>query len=154
MLMNTTCKPSTFEEKLVGLLWLREKLYAHFVAVDGAEIIGYIAYTIALNSKDEFAGIHLAPLAVSPKYQKKGIGAELITTSLAEVAEDRVNVYVLGEPEYYSQFGFKLDPSQRSEFDPEGRAFQVLANNSLEPTELQYEPEFLEAKGLSALAVN
>ena len=49
----------------------------------------------------------LGPIAVHPKVQKQGIGSALIYKSFEYIKEeDGIEVYVLGDPAYYSRFGF------------------------------------------------
>lgn len=49
----------------------------------------------------------LAPVAVLPDRQNKGIGSFLINTGLAALKKAGVDlVFVLGHPEYYPRFGF------------------------------------------------
>lgn len=49
----------------------------------------------------------LSPLAVVPEAQKRGIGGGLIRAGLQTLAEAETGlVFVLGDPGYYSRFGF------------------------------------------------
>ena len=49
----------------------------------------------------------MAPLAVLPEYQRKGIGTRLIERGLQELnAAGHGIVFVLGNPLYYQRFGF------------------------------------------------
>ena len=49
----------------------------------------------------------LAPLAVAPKDQRRGIGTALVRTGLAWLSEQAIaRVFVLGDPDYYGRFGF------------------------------------------------
>jgi putative acetyltransferase len=49
----------------------------------------------------------LAPMAVLPEFQRKGIGSKLIRAGLAEMQKtEQPFVIVLGHPEYYPRFGF------------------------------------------------
>lgn len=50
----------------------------------------------------------LAPLAVHPDFQKRGVGSGLIRTGLERLRADGVElVFVLGDPNYYTRFGFE-----------------------------------------------
>ena len=58
----------------------------------------------------------MAPLAVVPEYQKRGIGAKLTEDGLYRIAESGADlVFVLGHPEYYPRFGFQ--PAGKCGFD-------------------------------------
>ena len=51
--------------------------------------------------------IALAPVAVLPLFQRKGIGSELIHAGIERCKERRMAaVIVLGDPRYYGRFGF------------------------------------------------
>ena len=55
-----------------------------------------------------FETLALAPLAVAPAYQKKGIGGRLIGQGLAAAKElGFSSVIVLGHSGYYPRFGFQ-----------------------------------------------
>lgn len=76
------------------------------------EAIGHILFTrIYINEKTVEPLIHiLAPLAVKPEYQKKGIGGMLIKEGLKRLKEmGSEMVFVLGHMEYYPKFGFIPD---------------------------------------------
>lgn len=50
----------------------------------------------------------LAPMAVLPEYQNKGIGSALVRAGLEQCRNlGFAAVIVLGHPEYYPRFGFK-----------------------------------------------
>jgi putative acetyltransferase len=53
------------------------------------------------------AGLALAPVAVAPEWQRRGIGERVVRAALtaAEEAGERL-VVVLGDPAYYGRFGF------------------------------------------------
>lgn len=71
----------------------------------------------------------LAPVAVLPKYQDRGIGAALITSTLkAARATDAPCVVLLGHPEYYPRFGFTraAEHGIRFRIDAPEDAVQVL----------------------------
>ena len=79
------------------------------VAELNRKIVGHIMFSyIDLIDKETTKVIALAPVAVLPEHQNKGIGSLLIKNGL-EVA-DKIQapiVIVLGEPKFYIRFGFK-----------------------------------------------
>jgi putative acetyltransferase len=79
------------------------------VAVDNGKLIGHILYTKAIITQAEMpieAQI-LAPLAMHPDEQKKGIGEKLINEGLSQLkASGTELVFVLGHPRYYPRCGF------------------------------------------------
>ena len=73
-------------------------------------IVGYILfYPVEIVAEDaSFPSLALAPLAVLPDYQHKGIGKRLVKTGLMQAKQlGYPSVIVLGHPNYYPQFGFK-----------------------------------------------
>jgi len=56
------------------------------------------------------AALALAPMAVLPEYQRRGIGSQLIRTALDACREQghRI-VVVLGHPHFYQRFGFSSE---------------------------------------------
>jgi putative acetyltransferase len=55
----------------------------------------------------ECGGAGLAPLSVLPEWQRQGIGSLLVNEGIAAVRTAGLGfVVVLGEPAYYSRFGF------------------------------------------------
>lgn len=80
-----------------------------YVAVDEGEIIGHILFT-RVHLEGESIGLSaqiLAPLAVLPNHQSKGIGLRLVKHGLAELARAGAElVFVLGHPGYYPKVGF------------------------------------------------
>jgi putative acetyltransferase len=79
------------------------------VAVKDSRIVGYIMFScIGIDTGSELVpALSLAPMAVLPDHQGKGIGTELIRKGLDEagVLGHRI-VVVIGHPEYYGRFGF------------------------------------------------
>jgi putative acetyltransferase len=81
------------------------------VATDsGRELIGYAAFPrLRVEDKgNEFAAVGLAPLAVAMSYRRQGVGTDLVDGGLRNLAVRRESlVFVLGDPAYYSRFGFE-----------------------------------------------
>lgn len=134
---------SPYESKLVRLLVQRDRPMHHWVALAEGQLVGYIAYTRAFREEDPI-GWHLAPLAVEPEWQGRGWGSRLVRESLHELGEEPV--FVLGDPRYYTRFGFEVINRPRSAFDPEGGHFQALNWTPVADSDftIGYEPEFLE----------
>ena len=72
-------------------------------------IVGHILFShIHIISRKEWPSLALAPMAVLPAYQKKGIGSALIQEGLKRArAMGYPSVIVLGHKEYYPKFGFE-----------------------------------------------
>ena len=75
-----------------------------------SEVVGHILfYPLNIISYEKsFEVLSLAPMAVLPEYQKKGIGGKLVKEGLLRAKALGFNaVVVLGHPEYYPKFGFE-----------------------------------------------
>ena len=69
----------------------------------------------------------LAPVSVVPSHQGKGIGSRLIRESLKFAkARSWEAVFVLGDPDYYSRFGFRIDIAEAFNSSYAGPYFMVL----------------------------
>ncbi len=81
------------------------------VAESDNSIIGHILFTSVKVGNLEFGNAYiLAPLAVAPKMQRKGVGTTLINYGLDKLKQrDASLVLVLGDPKYYNRTGFKAE---------------------------------------------
>ncbi len=79
------------------------------VAVDNTETMGHILFTKAkvTRTTESVSAQILAPLAILPDCQSKGIGGQLIKEGLIQLKDSGVElVFVLGHPDYYPRSGF------------------------------------------------
>jgi len=81
------------------------------VATENNIIVAHIAFSpVFLKTTYEHFGYILAPLAVSPRFQKNKIGSSLVKFGLDIISGlGSFIVFVYGDPQYYSRFGFKKD---------------------------------------------
>jgi putative acetyltransferase len=94
---------------------------------DGA-LAAHVLFSV-VDADDAPRACALGPVAVDPPLQSRGIGDALIRAGIDRLrANGRPIVFVLGNPKYYSRFGFELAAPYgwhygSREFD---RAFQVM----------------------------
>lgn len=79
------------------------------IAEEDRHVVGHVAFSAArLGPGGDIPIRVLAPLAVVPVMQRQGIGSRLVRTGLARLTEEGVGlVFTLGDPAYYSRFGFE-----------------------------------------------
>jgi putative acetyltransferase len=80
------------------------------VAESAGQVVGQILFSPVTIEPQEgvINGMGLGPLAVLPQYQRRGIGSRLVTHGLAALRlASCLLVIVLGDPEYYTRFGFE-----------------------------------------------
>ena len=96
------------EAAIVDKLRKSCKNYCSFVAVNQDTVIGHILFTPVTIDGSDVTGMGLAPMAVSPSYQKQGIGSSLVRHGLQHLQQSGCPfVIVLGHSEYYPRFGFE-----------------------------------------------
>lgn len=101
---------SRTEHFIVNALRAAGRLSVSLVAVDDGEIIGHIAMSPVSISSGQSGWFGLGPLSVKPSRQREGIGSALATKALAHIQNEGASgCVVLGDPRYYSRFGFKTD---------------------------------------------
>jgi putative acetyltransferase len=141
-LLRAAFQPGEYEAALVRRLLENGRALHHWVALREGEIVGHICYSHAYDGEGRRIGWHLAPLAVRPGWQRRGIGAELARHSLesAELADSAV--FVLGDPAYYTRFGFARGTLPDCAFDPAGEHFMARRWAGEAGFTIGYEPEF------------
>lgn len=100
------------EAALVDVLRASCEEYLAFVAVEDGTVVGHILFTPVTVDGSDVAGMGLAPMAVLPSQQRKGIGSRLVRHGLDHLRQSGCPfVIVLGHPEYYPRFDF--EPASR-----------------------------------------
>jgi putative acetyltransferase len=139
--------PTALEAQLVDALRAAGRLTVSLVAEVDGEIVGHIAFSpVAAGPTAD--GVGLAPLAVDPAHQQQGVGSRLVQTGLDACRQAGIGfVVVLGDPAYYSRFGFA--PAANWQLTDEyggGPAFQAIQLRegacSFGPQLVRYSPEF------------
>jgi len=99
------------EQFITGALRKAGALTISLVAVIDGNIAGHIAFS-PVEISDGSAGWYGAgPLAVTPELQKRGIGSALMKAGIAALKKKNANgIALVGDPNYYTRFGFKNIP--------------------------------------------
>ena len=119
--------PGPGEARLVAALRRSGLLMVSLIAEEAGAIVGHVAFS-PVSVAGTRTGFALGPLAVIPPRQRGGIGSALVRRGLDDCRQAAVPfIVVLGEPAYYSQFGFG-PASARGLIDEHrgGVAFQAL----------------------------
>ncbi len=125
--LHAACFPTEAEARLVDLLRTGGRLLVSLVAEVDGTIAGHVAFS-PVTAASAAAGAGLAPVAVTKAHRCRGIAAGLIRAGLAACRSAGFGwAVVLGEPAYYSRFGFRPagDFGLRDEYGG-GPAFQVI----------------------------
>lgn len=96
------------------------------VAEIDSQIVGHIMFSPVkiIGERCEWQAMGLGPVAVLPELQRKGIGTALIDAGLKACRQMKQSiVFLVGHPDYYPRFGFKLACKQgfqykSAQFDP------------------------------------
>jgi predicted N-acetyltransferase YhbS len=102
------------EAAIVEALRGNRALTISLVAVEQGEVVGHVAFSPISVSGNFVGWFGLGPVAVVSDEQHRGIGRALIEAGLERLKAMGANgCVVLGEPNYYSRFGFESDPNLR-----------------------------------------
>lgn len=132
---------STYEMQLVENFHKNNTAVHEWVCMHANRIIAYIAFSTAYNGS-ETCGLHLAPLAVNPSFQGKGVGTELLLFALRQKAIRESTLFVLGPPSFYKKFGFEPCVNPICPFDKNNAHFLSIRNTSTATFTVDYESEF------------
>jgi len=142
------------EADLVDKLRKRGVLTVSLVAVQKTAIVGHIAFSPVEIASEEssFEALTLAPVAILPAHQNKGIGSQLVMAGLDECCRLGHEIIVLaGHPDYYPRFGFVRGSTKgiECEFKVPDEAWMIaeLKQGALAGRrgKVRFQPEFREA---------
>jgi putative acetyltransferase len=127
--LNRTAFEGEAEGELVDRLRNDGSVVVSLVAVEGGDIVGHILFSDLVVETDQaiLGAVSLAPLAVAPRLQRRGIGSALVRHGLAVCRErGKSVVVVLGHPEYYPRFGFSTELAKNLRGPYSGDAWMAL----------------------------
>ena len=117
--VNLAAFDTALEADLVAALRLQADPVLSLVAEDEGTVVGHILFSpVTLDGDSRLRIAGLAPMAVIPSRQRRGIGALLVRQGLEHCRHAGfTGCVVLGHAEYYPRFGFA--PASRFGFRSE-----------------------------------
>jgi len=107
--VNAAAFETQAEANLVDILRKDAQPIVSLVAEEEGVIMGHILFSpVLLSGFTDLKIMGLGPMAVAPKFQRKGVGSALIETGL-ELCKQLGHgaIIVLGHPGDYPRFGFR-----------------------------------------------
>ena len=106
--VNVAAFETPAEANLVDALREQAQPLVSLIAEDHGAILGHIMFSpVSLSGNPILRIMGLAPLAVAPEHQRKGIGSALVRAGLDQCRQLGFGaIVVLGHPAYYPRFGF------------------------------------------------
>lgn len=96
------------EPGIVDALRAAGALTLSLVAEEAGAVVGHVAFSPVRIGAASSGWFGLGPVSVSPERQDQGVGTALIRQGLDMLrAEGTAGCVVLGEPGYYTRFGFR-----------------------------------------------
>jgi putative acetyltransferase len=118
-----------YESRLIEDLRAAGLDAVELVAIENDDIVGHILFSVLATTIDRqtVPALALAPMAVRPDRQRRGIGSALVRAGL-DLARDRDwrAIIVLGHKGYYPRFGFSAALARPLEAPFSGDAFMAL----------------------------
>ena len=124
---------SRTEQFIVNALRRAGKLTISLVADVEGSVVGHVAVSPVSISNGALGWFGLGPISVTPEHQRCGVGSSLMREALRVLREQgAAGCVLLGEPKYYSRFGFQVYPNLiLPDVPPE--YFQVISFDSSRP---------------------
>jgi putative acetyltransferase len=145
--------PSSLEADCVDRLRASCPGHLSLVALEAGRLVGHILFTpvVIEAGVEPINGLGLAPMAVLPQCQRRGVGWALARAGIERLRQAGCPfIVVVGHPEYYPRFGFVPASRHgvRCQWDQvPDEAFMILVLDSAAPNlagTARYRPEFDE----------
>lgn len=113
------------------------------VAVEGANIVGHIAFSPVAVGADSEGWYGLGPVSVWPDRQREGIGSALINEGLSIMrAVGAKGCVLVGDPNYYGRFGFQSDGTLSYQDVPTQYVQSLLFQDKAPSGRVEFSPAF------------
>lgn len=131
------------EADIVETLRREDVLSLSLVAVENGDIIGHAAFSPVRITVAEGEWLGLGPISVAPERQGRGVGSALMREGLRRLeASGASGCVVLGDPAYYSRFGFESDPAIRCGSEASPYLQRLVLRGRAPGGEVRYHPAF------------
>ncbi|WP_188064283.1 GNAT family N-acetyltransferase [Sphingobium sp. KCTC 72723] len=132
------------EPAIIERLRAANALTISLVAVEDAALVGHIAFSPVTIDGTQSKWFGLGPVSVEPAHQSSGMGSALIRKGLEQLRlQGAAGCVVLGDPAYYSRFGFERDDALRYEGAPPEYFMRLNLTIEKTPTgRVDYAPAF------------
>lgn len=133
------------EAKIIDCLRAQNQLSVSLVAELEDQVVGHIGFSKVSIDGVDLNWFGLGPLSVLPIHQGKGLGSMLVNSGLeAIVAIGARGCVLLGDPKFYSKFGF-ANCEQLRMIGPPPQYFQIKALNGDIPSGIvEFHTVFME----------
>lgn len=135
---------SGYEAELVRQFHENGRPVYEWACIHTNKVIAYLAFSTAYHG-NAACGLHLAPMAVAPEFQRQGVGSELLRFALRQEPIKNRPLFVLGEPGFYARFGFEPCRTPICPFDKDNAHFLSMRAAACASFIIGYEPEFKTA---------
>jgi len=121
-----------------------DALTISLVAIESDVLVGHVAFSPVTIDGTDVSWFGLGPVSVDPDNQGVGIGSALIRAGLEQLrGQGAAGCVVLGDPAYYSRFGFERDDELRYERAPPEYFMRMSLIPCRRPTgRVDYSPAF------------
>ncbi|WKB53900.1 GNAT family N-acetyltransferase [Eleftheria terrae] len=131
------------EHHIIRALRASGELLHSWVAEERGQIIGHVALSPVTVSDGSAGWYGLGPVSVRPGYQGRGVGSRLVLCALSALrAQGAAGCVVLGEPRYYSRFGFRAEPALRLPGVPAEYFMAMALHGAMASGTVSYSPAF------------
>lgn len=131
------------EQFIIRALRADRALSLSLVAEEAGRVVGHLALSPVTISDGAAGWYGLGPISVEPQRQGHGIGRALMEKGLAGLNEIDANGCVLvGEPAFYTRFGFANDPALVLDGVPPEFFLALAFGRSSARGKVQFHPAF------------
>jgi putative acetyltransferase len=122
------------EQDLINKLRDAGALAISLVAEQNGRVVGHIAFSPAFAADGSDGWFTLGPVSAEPELKHQGIGSAIINAGLNMLRErDAAGCVLVGNPAYYSRFGFLPFPELCPAGEP-AQFYQMLPLRISQPT--------------------